>query len=75
MGNYYDILIGDEVIENDNRIVLQMASDIRLEELQIEYNTLKESETVKDKRLTTVVKENAVLKRKIIEMEEGLDAE
>ena len=75
MENYYDILIEDEVIKNDNRIVPQMASDIRLKELQNEYNTLRESEMVKDKRLTTVVKENTVLKRKITEIEEGLDME
>jgi len=52
--NYYDILMEDEVIENDNRVVLPMASNIKLEEwIENERRTTQEiSESYEIEKIT-----------------------
>ena len=73
--NYYDILENDEIIENGNCIVPQIALDMKFEELQNEHNTFKKCSPLKDKQLTKVENENVALKRKIEDMEEERNVE
>ena len=73
--NYYDILKEDETIKHDNQIVPQLALDMRYEDLKKEKDALTNSIITKDKQFHEVEKESILLKKKITDIDEGMDAE